>query len=403
MFQRTKNLNLSTIKQIELEASKYPDAISLAQGIPSCDTSEHIKKRAENALKRGVVGKYSLTFGLPELRELIEHALEKENMYYDWQKEILVTAGAIEAITATILTLTQNEDEVIIPEPTYTSYKEVIKLAGCKPIFVPLDRKNGWCFDFEKFKQAVTDKTKAIFYCNPNNPTGTIYTQKQLLQLADLAQKNDLYIISDEVYKDFSFDATKIFSLAEIKELRKSVIRIFSFSKVFAMTGWRVGYLHSDESIVQEIIKVHDMLVTCAPVISQYAAMGALEMKDIDLQEFTEKYKNKRDLVIQRLKRLPQIFDFVMPEGTYYTFPKISPRIDTNNNLGLLNEKGEVDSWKFAMWLLKESQVATVPGVAFGNTGESHIRINFGRSEKSINKAFDRMENVFKNKCGLKI
>jgi aminotransferase len=355
----------------------------------------------ENALRRGVVSKYSLTPGLPELRELIEYSLERENMYYDWQKEILVTAGAIEAITATILTLTREGDEIIIPEPTYTSYKEVIKLAGCKPVFVPLDENKNWAFDFDKFRQAVTNKTKAIFYCNPNNPTGTIYTKEQLLQLADLAQKNGLYIISDEVYKDFIFDKTKIFSLAEIKELRKSVIRIFSFSKVFAMTGWRVGYLHSDESIVREIIKVHDSLVTCAPVISQYAAMGALEMRDIDFKGFIDKYKNKRDLTSQRLQKLSSVFDFVIPQGAYYAFPKIMPAIDPNNKLKILNKRGEVDSWKFVMWLLKETQVATVPGVAFGETGEGHIRINFGRSEESINEAFDRIENALKNKCDL--
>jgi aspartate/methionine/tyrosine aminotransferase len=184
MFERTKNLRLSIIKQIELEAAKYPNVVSLAQGIPSFDTPGCIKRRVENALNRGVVARYSLSPGLPELRELIEHSLAQENMYYDWQREIIITAGSIEGITATILALTNPGDEILIPEPTYTSYREVIVLAGCKPIFVPLNEESGWTFELDKYKQLITEKTKAIFYCNPNNPTGTLYSKEQLLGLA---------------------------------------------------------------------------------------------------------------------------------------------------------------------------------------------------------------------------
>lgn len=395
MFKRTQGMNLSIIKQVELEASKYPDIMSLAQGIPSFDTPEHIKRRAENALKRGVVAKYSLSPGLPQLRELIELSLEEEGMYYNWQKEILVTAGAIEGITASLMTITEPGDEVIIPEPTYTSYKEIIKLAGCRPVFVPLNEEKGWTFDIETYKKAITPKTKAIFYCNPNNPTGTIYTKEQLLDLGELAQQNDLFLISDEVYKDFVFEGDKIFSLAEIPELRKNMIRIFSFSKTFAMTGWRVGYLHSDESIVQEILKVHDCLVTCAPTISQYAAMGALEMGELDRDEIFGDYKKRRDLVRERLNRLSHVFDFVDPKGAYYVFPRILPEISEKYNLDILTGSGEIDSWKFVMWLLEQTQVAVVPGIAFGPNGEGHIRINFGREEKVINESFDRLEKIF--------
>jgi len=185
MFERTKNLQLSVIKQMELRASNKPDVISLAQGIPGFDTPECIKRRVELALKRGVVSKYSLSPGLPELRELIELSLGSDNMFYDWQKEIIVTAGAIEGITAAILAITSQGDEVIIPSPTYTSYREVINLAGCKPVYVGLDESRGWAFDpaLAGFEKAITAKTKAIFYCNPNNPTGTIYTKEQLLGL----------------------------------------------------------------------------------------------------------------------------------------------------------------------------------------------------------------------------
>ena len=240
--------------------------------------------------------------------------------------------------------------------------------------------ENDWGFDIEKFKKAITSKTKAIFYCNPNNPTGTIYTKKQLLELAELAQKHNLFLISDEVYKDFTYDGEKIFSLAEIPELRKRIIRLYGFSKAYAMTGWRVGYLHTDAEIAKEILKVHDSLVTCAPVISQYAAMGALEMGEKAILKFNKSYKKRRDLVCARLDKLEKIFSYVKPQSSYYVFPKI---LNDNN------------SWDFALNLLNKSQVAVIPGMAFGNNGEGHIRISYGCSAKDINESFDRMEKLF--------
>lgn len=395
MFERTKNLNLSVIKQMELRAAKYPDVISLAQGVPNFDTPECIKRRVEIALKRGIVAKYSLSPGIPEFRELIETKLAQDNMFYDWEKEILITAGSIEGITATILALTNAGDEIIIPEPTYTSYREVIVLAGCTPVFVPLEEGESWAFNLERFKNAITPKTKIIFYCNPNNPTGTIYSREQLLELAKLAEEHDLYLISDEVYKDFVFeDNKKIFSLAEIPELRKRVIRLFSFSKSYAMTGWRVGYLHSDKSIVKEILKVHDSLVTCAPVISQYGAMGALEMGDKDLEWMNGEYKKRRDLICRHLDELPQVFSYVRPESAYFVFPKILlDEIDYENA-----DCPESFSWKFSLWLLEKARVAVVPGIAFGPNGEKHIRMSFGRSERDINEAFRRIKKVFAKK-----
>jgi len=325
MFDRTKNLRLSVIKQMEIMATQFPDTISLAQGVPGFDTPECIKRRVEKALQEKVVAKYSLSPGIPELRELIEIKLARDNMFYDWEKEIIVTAGSIEGITATILTITNPGDEIIVPDPTYTSYREVILLSGCQPVFVSLNEQKGWAFELKKFEEAITSRTKAIFYCNPNNPTGTIYSREQLLSLAELARKHNLFLLSDEVYKDFIFPprSERIFSLAEIPELRKRVIRFFSFSKSYAMTGWRVGYLHSDESVIREIIKVHDSLVTCAPVISQYAAMGALEMAQKEVINFNKEYAEKRDFVCQKFDEMKNFFSYIKPQSAYYIFPKI--------------------------------------------------------------------------------
>jgi len=415
MFNRTKNIRLSVIKQMELAASKYPDVVSLAQGIPSFDTPDFIKGRAANALARGVVAKYSLSPGLPELRELIEINLARDNMFYDWQKEIVITAGSIEGITATIFAITEPGEEIIMPSPTYTSYREVIRLAGCEPIFVPLNENKGWAFELNQFEKAITPKTRAIFYCNPNNPTGTIYSKEELLALAELAKKHNLYLISDEVYKDFVYDSIanvyesdtnktelnkkQLFSLAQIPELRERVIRIFSFSKSHAVTGWRIGYLHGDEKIVKEILKVHDSLVTCAPVISQYAALGALEMKDEDLQWYMKEYGKRRRLICDRLDRLKHIFSYVRPSGAYFVFPKINPAVMDKYFAEFKDRPADPDredlSWRFALALLDKIQVALVPGIAFGPGGEGHIRISFGRSEADINKAFERMEKLF--------
>jgi aminotransferase len=401
MFNRTKNIRLSVIKQMELAASKYPDVVSLAQGIPSFDTPDFIKGRAANALERGVVAKYSLSPGLPELRELIEINLAREGMFYDWQKEIVITAGSIEGITATIFAITEPGQEIIMPSPTYTSYREVIRLAGCEPIFVPLNESKGWAFEIAEFEKAITPKTRAIFYCNPNNPTGTIYNKEQLLALAELAKKHNLYLISDEVYKDFIYEGDKpLFSLAQIPELRERVIRIFSFSKSHAVTGWRIGYLHSDEKIVKEILKVHDSLVTCAPVISQYAALGALEMKDDDLEWYMKEYCKRRQLICDRLDRLKHVFSYVRPNGAYFVLPKINPEVMTkyfSEFKGKFSDPERQElSWQFTLALLDKIQVALVPGIAFGPGGEGHIRISFGRSESDINKAFERMEVLFK-------
>ncbi|MEA2089116.1 MAG: pyridoxal phosphate-dependent aminotransferase [Patescibacteria group bacterium] len=386
MFEKTKNINLSPIKKIEIMASKIPNVVSLAQGVPSFDTADVIKNKTIEMINKGIVSKYSLSPGLLELREAIEQELAKDKMFYDFETEILITAGAIEAITATLLTILDKNDEVLIPSPTYTSYQEAIKVADGIPVFVDLIEKNHWAFSIENFKKKITNKTKAILFCNPNNPTGTIYTKKQLIDLAELAEKNNLYILSDEVYKDFIYqekEQNEFFSLAQITGLRKKIIRIFSFSKSHSMTGWRIGFLHSDASIVKEILKIHDSLITCAPVVSQYAALAALEYGNDAIKFYKQEYIKRRELICQRLDKLKKVFLYQKPNSAYFVFPDYS-------------KFSELDSWKFSIKLLEEARVAVVPGIAFGPNGENHIRLSFGRTEEDINKAFDRMEKYFK-------
>jgi len=423
MFVRTKNIKLSAIKQMELLASKIPDVVSLAQGIPSFDTPEIIKKAAVKALNRGVVAKYSLTYGLPELRETIEQKLAEENMYYDFEKEIIATAGSIEAITAALIAIIESyetksrkiKNEVILFSPSYASYPEAIKVAGGQPVFVNLIERGNWQIDFKNLAKKITNRTAAIIICNPNNPTGTIFPKEDLLKIAELVWKRKIFIICDEVYKDFIYAdergsetnleadqrGSAFFSLAQIPQLRKIVIRVFSLSKAYAMTGWRIGFLHSDEENVSEIVKVHDSLVTCAPVISQYAAMAALDFADKEIEEFRQKYQERRDLICQHLDDLPELFSYQKPQGSYFVFPKIiqykevRPHKINRQFREVEPPKIKSTSWNFAIDLLNKAQVAVVPGLAFGPSGEGHIRMSFGRSEKDINEAMKRIKNYF--------
>lgn len=385
LFPRTQKINLSPIKQIELMAAKIPDVISLAQGIPSFDTPEVIKKATIKALNSGLVAKYSLTYGLPDLRETIEEKLAEEGMYYDFESEIVVTAGSIEAITASLITIIDGKkNEIILFSPSYTSYAEAVKVAGGKPVFANLDEKNGWSLDVESLSKKITANTAGILFANPNNPTGTVFSKEDQLKIAELAEKKKLYIITDEVYKDFLYEeyaGQPLFSLAQIPQLRKRVIRVFSLSKAYAMTGWRIGFVHSDEEVIKEIVKVHDAMVTCAPVISQYAAMAALDFADADIAHFRAEYAKRRDLTMRHLDDLAQFFSYQRPNGAYFVFPKLLPKRD---------------SWQFAYELLEKAHVAVVPGAAFGPNGEGHLRISFGRTEEDIDRAFERIKEYFK-------
>lgn len=407
MFQRTQNINLSPIKTIELLASKIPDVISLAQGIPSFDTPDIVKRAAIKALNRGVVAKYSLTYGLFELRETIEQKLAENGMYYDFEKEIIAIAGSIEGITATLISIIEPEkNEIIIFSPDYTSYAEAIKVAGGKPVFVNLlenpsmDSGQNWKINFSDLRAKLSPRTAAIMFSNPNNPTGAIFSKNDLMEIADLARKADVFLISDEVYKDFIYDVSsgeRIFSLAQMPELRKKVIRIFSLSKAYAMAGWRIGFLHSDEKNIQEILKIHDSLVTCAPVIAQHAAMAALDFGDREIKKFVDEFKERRKLMCSYLDELADFFPYQKPQGSYYVFPKIKFTPKHKIVLEVLNQQ-QIDSpsWQVALDLLYGAKVAVVPGQAFGPAGEDHIRLSYGRSRKDIKNGMERIIKYLK-------
>ncbi|MEA1926281.1 MAG: pyridoxal phosphate-dependent aminotransferase [Patescibacteria group bacterium] len=397
---------ISPIKEMEIRSVRIPGVVSLAQGIPSFDTPECVKRKAIEAIQDGKVARYSLSPGLLELREAIEYDLSKQNIFYDFENEIIITAGSIEAITATFLTILEPGDEVLIPDPTYTSYQSAIKTARGVPVFIPLNEDRGWTFNIEQLKKRITPKTKAILYCNPNNPTGTVYGRNQLMQIVELAELHNLYILSDEVYKDFLYDRNEeFFTLAKLQTFRKRFVYIFSFSKAYAMTGWRVAYLATDKKLARKILGVHDALVTCAPVVSQWAALAALEMAKSDIDAYRTEFKHRRKLICRKLDGMSEWLEYEKPSSAYFIFPKMTKKCVNEFADYQKQHPFKTDdtkphqirslSWRFSLELLNKVGTVVVPGVAFGPTGENHIRLCFGQKRRDIIKAMDRIKRFF--------
>jgi len=382
MSNRVRQIEKSAIHEMTRLSKEVPDVAFLSWAKPTSGTPEHIKEAAISAIKNGLVDGYSQNAGLLELRKEIVKKLKKDNNVEAKVTQILVTVGAVEGLSAAVMALIDPGDEVILPSPTYSTHIRQVIIASGKPVLVPTMEEEGFIWDIDGIKEAVTSRTKAIMYCSPCNPTGTVFSEEQLRQLAEVALNNNLMVITDEAYEYFTYDGHKHFSIASIAEMRKNVVSCYTFTKTYAMTGWRIGYLHADEELIPQITKAHIPLAICAPVVSQYAALAALKGSQDCVRKFREHYLSTRNLMCQRLDNLESVFEYQKPEGSYLMFPKI------------LGPEGK-DSTAFCKTLLKEAKVSTTPGIAFGPTGEGHLRLSFCVSEDEINKAFDRMDAYF--------
>jgi aminotransferase len=385
--KRVAQITVSAIKQMPVLASKVEGCISLGQGIPSFATPPFIREAVIEALRQNdAIGKYSLQPGLPALKEAIARRfLQTKGIAVNPEKELFISCGAMEAIAGGIATLIERGDEVLIPSPNYSSHIEQVLFAEGIPVFVPLMEEEGWKLDIEGFRKAVTKKTKAIVVCNPMNPTGAVFSEKELRALAEIALEKDLFVVTDEAYDFLVYDDTPHFSLASIPELKKNLVACYSFSKMYCMTGWRVGYMVASDRIVNQVLKVHDAFAICAPTISQYAALAALRATngkdgegDKFIREVVSALASRREITCSRLDRLSHLFTYKKPRGAYYVFPRI----------GLPG----LSSADLSLKLLYEAKVITVPGSGFGPTGEGHIRLSFGATEEELEKAFDRIE-----------
>jgi aminotransferase len=380
--KRVSSIGKSAIHEMTRLSREVGDVAFLSWAKPTSDTPEHIKEAAVAAIRDGAVGGYSENAGLPELREEIAVKLKRDNGIDASHSEILVTVGAIEGLFDAVMAVVEPGDEVILPSPTYSTHIQQVVLASGKPVLVPSIEEEGFALDIQGIRNAVTPKTRAIMYCSPSNPTGTVYSREHLTQVAEIALENDLMVITDEAYEYFVYDGNEHFSIASIPEMRKNAISCYTFTKTYAMTGWRIGYLHADREMIPEIAKVHIPCAICAPVVSQYAALAALRGPQDCVAEFREHYRSARDLMCERLDRLSSVFDYHKPGGSYLMFPR------------LLTDEGK-DSTSFCKRLLKEGKVSATPGVAFGPNGEGHMRLSFCVSEQEVNRAFDRMEDYF--------
>lgn len=393
--KRVKNTNVSIIKQMMYlayeEMRKGRNIVSLSVGIPFYKMPQYLKLRVIEKLKdKPDIDKYTFFAGLDHLRELIAFKIEKDLKIKTSRDDILITPGSMGGLMYALTTILNKGDEVILFSPYFSSHAEQIKLAEGIPIEVPLiepKEKDGFYrINFEVLQKKISKKTKAIIVCSPSNPTGAVLLKDDLLQLAEIIKKNNLYLINDEVYDFLIYEENmEYFNISSIKDLWPKVIRCWSFSKKYGMTGWRLGYLHTNNELIKHILKVHDSTIVCVNHLAQEAGYIALKEEEKfkeELKENKKLLKKNRDLICERLDRLSDLFYYIKPQGAYYVFPRY--------NL-------QMTSIEFAKKLLYEAGVAVVPGIGFGNVGEYHIRISFGGSFDEINNAFDRIEKWWKN------
>ncbi len=378
--RRVELIPKSAIHEMTRLSKEIDDVAFLSWAKPTSNAPEHIREAAVRAIRDGLTDGYSESSGLLKLREEIVAKLKRDNNIDARASQIIVTVGAIEGLASAVMSIVDPGDEVILPSPTYSTHANQVILASGKPVFVPLIEDQGFRLDIEGIRKAVTQKTKAILYCSPSNPTGTVFSEEELRQVAEIALKHNLMVITDEAYEYFTFDDSRHFSIASIPEMKNNAISCYTFTKTYAMTGWRIGYLCAAEDLIPQIAKAHIPFAICAPVASQYAALSALQGPQDCIEEFRGKYESARNLMCSRLDKLASTFEYVKPAGSYLMFPKI------------LVETG-ADSGVFCKKLLREAKVSTTPGVDFGPTGEGHLRLSFCVPEEMIDKAFDRMES----------
>ncbi|XPV76478.1 MAG: pyridoxal phosphate-dependent aminotransferase [Desulfovibrio sp.] len=376
--KRVQNIAPSATKAMPVLAAKIGDCVSLGQGVPVFETPSHILDGVINAMRNDPTsGRYTLQPGLPQLRKAVANDFKSHGQQCDAETEVGITVGAMEALLATIMTIVEDGDEVILPSPTYASHTEQVVLSGGVPVFAPL-RTEDWGLDIQAIQAAITPRTRAIILCSPGNPTGAVFEQEDIRALLNLAAENNIYVIADLTYNSLVYDMDEPALPATYTPDPQRLISIFSMSKKYALTGWRIGGLVADAELMESIQKVHDAAVVCAPTISQHAALAALQGPQHDVEQMRQELQVRRDLCCQRLDNLHDYFSYVKPRGAFYVMMRYN--------------FSEIPSSAMAERVLREARVITVPGESYGLGGENHLRISFGGTENDINKAFDRLD-----------
>lgn len=360
--------------------------IGFGMGEPDFDTPRNIADAAIKAIKEGFT-KYTPTSGTPDLREAICEKLWRDNGLRYSPTQVVVSMGAKQAIHNLILVLCESGDEVIIPSPYWVSYPEQVKMAGATPVFIHTGDDTGFKITPASLRKAITPRTKMLILNSPSNPTGVVYTEKELRELAGIAVEKGLYIISDEIYEKIIYDGMKHVSPASFgDEFMRKVITVNGFSKSYAMTGWRLGYAAGPENIIKAVIKLQDHTTSCANSIAQKAAVEALRGDQTPVRLMVEEFDKRRKYMVNRLKRLDGI-SCTMPEGAFYVFPNVS-------GLYRRNIAGTVvsNSTELVDLLIEKARVAFVPGICFGS--DDHIRISFATNMAQIEEGINRLEGL---------
>ncbi len=370
-----KTIEPSGIRKFFDIVSEMEDAISLGVGEPDFDTPWHIRDEGIYSLEKGKTF-YTSNAGLKELKiEISKFLNRKYGLQYDYNKEMLVTVGGSEAIDIAMRAMLDPGDEVLIPQPSYVSYVPCCVLANGTPVIIELKAENEFRLTAEELEAAITPKTKLLVLPFPNNPTGAIMEKKDLEAIAEVIKKHDLFVLSDEIYSELTYLGNHV-SIASLPGMRERTIVINGFSKSHAMTGWRLGYACGPEVIIQQMLKIHQFAIMCAPTTSQYAAVEAMRNGDADVEMMRQEYDGRRRYLLERFREMN--LSCFEPYGAFYVFPCIS-------EFGMTSDA-------FATELLKTKKVAVVPGTAFGACGEGFLRISYAYSLEDLKLALGRVE-----------
>ncbi len=374
--EKCKNIKPSGIRKFFDVVNDMPDAISLGVGEPDFDTPWFIRDEGIYSLEKGRTF-YTSNAGLKELREEIANYLERRcGLRYDPMKQVLVTVGGSEGIDIALRAMLNPGDEVLIPEPCYVSYLPCTQLADGVAVPLRLLEEHEFRLTAEQLEAAITPRTKILVMPFPNNPTGAIMSRKDLEPVAEVVKAHDLFVISDEIYSELTYDEPHV-SIASLPGMQERTLVINGFSKAYAMTGWRLGYAAGPEGLISEMTKIHQFAIMCAPTTSQYAAVQAMRSGDEEVAKMRESYNQRRRFVVHTLREMGM--DCFEPLGAFYVFPSIK-------RYGMSSEE-------FASRLIQEEKVAVVPGTAFGDSGEGFIRISYAYSLKNLKEALGRVQN----------
>jgi len=354
--------------------NEMKDAISLGVGEPDFDTPWHIRDEGIYSLEKGRTF-YTSNSGLMDLRkEICNYVERRQGVVYNPAKEVIITVGGSEAIDIGLRAMCNPGDEVLIPQPSYVSYEPCAILAGAKPVIIDLKAENEFRLTAQELRDAITDKTKILILPFPNNPTGAIMEKEDLEAIAEVILENDIFVMTDEIYAELTYGREHV-SIISLPGMKERTIYINGFSKAYAMTGWRLGYACGPANIIEQMTKIHQFAIMCAPTTSQYAAVEALKNGDEDVAEMRTAYNQRRRFLLNSFKEMG--LECFEPLGAFYVFPCIK-------EFGMTSDE-------FATRFLEEEKVAVVPGTAFGNSGEGFLRISYAYSIENLQIAIGRL------------